>query len=105
MFGVCVADNCLACTPLPSSRVQSLLSRFNNENRSLDSCNFPTIHPYRILGVLARQADRSSVFAATMNDPGVDEPIHEVANDLEDNPYEKQEKLEKEEEEDFLDPR
>ena len=40
-----------------------------------------------------------------MNDPGVDQPVAQVAEDLEDNPYEKEEKLEKEEEEDFLDPR
>jgi potassium channel subfamily K len=40
-----------------------------------------------------------------MNDPGAHEPMNQVANDLEDNPYEKEEKLEKEEEEDFLDPR
>ena len=40
-----------------------------------------------------------------MNDPGVDQPVSQVADDLEGNPYEKEEKLEKEEEEDFLDPR
>jgi hypothetical protein len=40
-----------------------------------------------------------------MNDPGTHEPVNEVADDLEGNPYEKEEKLEKEEEEDFLDPR
>ena len=40
-----------------------------------------------------------------MNDPGLDEPVAQVADHQEANPYEKQEKLEKEEEEDFLDPR
>ena len=39
-----------------------------------------------------------------MNDPGTDQPVAEVADELEGNPYEKEEQLEKEEEEDFLDP-
>ena len=43
--------------------------------------------------------------AATMNDPGLDQPVAQVADDQEVNPYEKEEKLEKKEEEDFLDPR
>ena len=40
-----------------------------------------------------------------MNDPGLDQPVAQVADDQEVNPYEKEEKLEKKEEEDFLDPR
>lgn len=40
-----------------------------------------------------------------MNDPGVHEPVSQVADDLEENPYEKEEQLEKEAEEDFLDPK
>ena len=39
-----------------------------------------------------------------MNDPGMDKPLEDVAQDLEQNPYEQQEKLEEEEEQDFLDP-
>jgi len=40
-----------------------------------------------------------------MNDPGVDEYIDEAARDLEHDPYEREEKREEAEEEDFLDPR
>jgi hypothetical protein len=40
-----------------------------------------------------------------MNDPGVHEPIHEAAEDVDNNPYEHEEELEIEEEENFLDPR
>ncbi|KAK7731422.1 hypothetical protein SLS57_001361 [Botryosphaeria dothidea] len=40
-----------------------------------------------------------------MNDPGVDEPISNAAQDLEQNPYNSAEKDEEEEEQDFLDPR
>jgi len=39
-----------------------------------------------------------------MNDPGVDEPINDAAEDLEHNPYEHEQKKEEEEEENFLDP-
>jgi hypothetical protein len=39
-----------------------------------------------------------------MNDP-LDDPIDEVAKDLDDNPYKHEEELEVEEEENFLDPR
>lgn len=39
-----------------------------------------------------------------MNDPQ-NEPIDQAAQDLEENPYQKEEKLEEEEEQDFLDPR
>lgn len=40
-----------------------------------------------------------------MNDPGVDEPISNAAQDLEQNPYNSVEKQEEQEEQDFLDPR
>jgi hypothetical protein len=40
-----------------------------------------------------------------MNDPGLDEYVSEAAHDLEQNPYQRDEKEEEEEEEDFLDPR
>jgi len=40
----------------------------------------------------------------TMNDPGVDGPIQEAAEDIERNPYEEVQKQEEEEEQDFLDP-
>lgn len=43
--------------------------------------------------------------AAVMNDPGVDEPISNAAQDLEHNPYNSVQKEEEEEEQDFLDPR
>lgn len=46
---------------------------------------------------------RPSIVA--MNDPGVDEPISNAAQDLEQNPYNSAEKEEEEEEQDFLDPR
>lgn len=39
-----------------------------------------------------------------MNDPGLDEPMKEAANDLERNPYEKDQLQEEEEERDYLDP-
>lgn len=39
-----------------------------------------------------------------MNDPQ-NEPIDQAANDLEGNAYQKEEKLEEEEEQDFMDPR
>ncbi|KAL1648335.1 hypothetical protein SLS58_002088 [Diplodia intermedia] len=39
-----------------------------------------------------------------MNDPGVDEPISNAAQDLEQNPYDSAEKKREEEEQDFLDP-
>jgi len=40
-----------------------------------------------------------------MNDAGVDEPIHQAAKNVDNNPYEDEEELEVEEEENFLDPR
>jgi hypothetical protein len=41
-----------------------------------------------------------------MNDPGVDGPINDAANDVENNnPYEKQQEEEEKDEDDFLDPR
>jgi potassium channel subfamily K len=40
-----------------------------------------------------------------MNDPGVDEPVRDAAEDLDRNPYLHEEKLEEEEEQDYLDPR
>jgi potassium channel subfamily K, other eukaryote len=40
-----------------------------------------------------------------MNDPGIDKPVEDAAEDLEKNPYEKEQKLEEQEEMDFLDPR
>jgi potassium channel subfamily K, other eukaryote len=40
-----------------------------------------------------------------MNDPGVDGPIQEAAEDIERNPYEEVQKQEEEEEQDFLDSR
>ncbi|OCL04822.1 voltage-gated potassium channel [Glonium stellatum] len=39
-----------------------------------------------------------------MNDPGVDGPIQEAAEDIERNPYEEAQKQEEKEEQDFLDP-
>lgn len=39
-----------------------------------------------------------------MNDPGVEEPIKQAAEDVEKDPYEREEELEQEEEEDFMDP-
>jgi potassium channel subfamily K, other eukaryote len=40
-----------------------------------------------------------------MNDPGLDEPMKEAAEDLERDPYEHDQNQEEEEEQNFLDPR